>query len=53
MRYVLSRLREPSTLVGLGVLATLMGLRPELVDPITQAIGGVAAAAAVLMPEGK
>lgn len=51
LRFLLSRLREPSTLAGLGVIAVLVGVRPEHADAVTQAVAGVAAAAAVLLPD--
>ncbi|HIV71365.1 MAG TPA: hypothetical protein H9903_10575 [Candidatus Aquabacterium excrementipullorum] len=53
LRFLLSRLREPSTLAGLGVLAVLIGVKPEHADAVTQAIGATAAAAAVLLPDRK
>lgn len=53
LKFFFSRLREPSTLAGLGVLAVLVGAKPEHADAVTQAVGAVAAAAAVLLPERK
>lgn len=51
--YVINRLKEPSTLAGLGVLAVLFGVPPGTVEVVSQAVGGVLAAAAVLIPESK
>lgn len=51
--YVLKRLKEPSTLAGLGVLAVLFGVPPGTVDVVVQAGAAVLSAAAVLIPEGK
>ncbi|WP_290904455.1 hypothetical protein [Aquabacterium sp.] len=51
--FILARLREPSTLAGLGLLAGLLGLNPEHIDPVTQAIGATAGAVAVFLPEAR
>lgn len=53
LRYILARLAEPSTLAGLGVLATLAGLPPGTVDLAAQVIGGLAGLVAILKAEGK
>lgn len=50
---ILRRLREPSTMAGLSALALLFGLPPGTVDAITQIVGGVAAVAAIVVPETK
>jgi hypothetical protein len=47
------RLREPSTMAGLSALALLFGTPAGTVDLLTQVLGGVAAAGAILLPEGK
>lgn len=49
--YVVKRLKEPSTLAGLGVLAVLFGVPPGTVDVLVQAGAAVLGAAAVLIPE--
>lgn len=51
MNYFLRRLREPSTMAGLGALAMLFGLPAEQVNAVAQAVGAVAGAAAILLPE--
>lgn len=51
MKFLLSRLREPSTLAGLSMLGVLVGLPPGTVDLACQALGAVAALGAVLVPE--
>lgn len=48
---VIKRLREPSTMAGLGALALLAGLPPETVNVFVQAVGAVLAALAVVLPE--
>lgn len=48
---ILKRLKEPSTLAGLSALALLFGLPPGTIDAIAQVVGGVAALAAMVMPE--
>lgn len=49
--YFVNRLKEPSTLAGLGVLAVLFGVPPGTVDVLVQAGAAVLGAAAVLIPE--
>lgn len=49
--YFVKRLKEPSTLAGLGVLAVLFGVPPGTVDVLVQAGAAVLGAAAVLIPE--
>jgi len=49
--YLLARLREPSTIAGLGVLATLAGLPPGTVDLVAQIVGGVAGLVAIVKPD--
>jgi hypothetical protein len=51
LRFTLARLREPSTLAGLGVLATLFGLPPGTVDLAAQVVGGVAGIVAIVKPD--
>lgn len=51
--FIIKRLKEPSTLAGLGVLAVLFGVPPGTVDVVVQAAGAVLGAAAVLVPESK
>lgn len=50
-KLLLSRLREPSTWAGLSMLAALFGVPPGTVDLIAQVVGGVAALAAMALPE--
>lgn len=53
MKAILNRLREPSSLAGLAVLAMMFGVPAGVADVVVQAVGGVAAAAAVLLPDRK
>ena len=46
-----ARLKEPSTMAGLGVLAGLAGVPPNAVGVATQAVAAVLAVCAVVMPE--
>lgn len=48
---VLNRLREPSTWAGLSALAVLFGAPPGTVEAVSQVAGGLAAVAAVVLPE--
>ena len=49
--YLFARLREPSTLAGLGMLAGVFGVPVNTVSMATQVITGLAAAAAIVLPE--
>lgn len=51
MNKILSRLREPSTMAGLSVLATILGAPPGTIDLVAQVVAGVAGLAAVALPE--
>jgi hypothetical protein len=53
LQKILSRLREPSTLAGLSVLAVLFGVDAVKADLVTQAVGGVLAVAAAVVPESR
>ena len=50
-RFALARLREPSTIAGIGVLATIVGMPPGTVDLAAQVVGGLAGLAAIAAPE--
>ena len=51
MKNILKRFKEPSTWAGLSALAILFGVNPETANTVLQAVGAVAAAVAVLLPE--
>lgn len=51
MKYFLNRIKEPSTLAGLGILATLFGVSPEQVTAASTVITALLGAAAVFVPE--
>lgn len=53
LNLIARRLREPSSIAGLGLLGVLFGLKPEVVDPVIQAVAAVAGVVAVLVPEGQ
>ncbi len=53
MQAILARLREPSSLAGLSVLAAMFGADLVQSQAIAQAVAGIAAAAAVFVPESK
>lgn len=53
LRAFLTRLKEPSSLAGLSMLAMMFGINPDVADSVLGAIGAVLAAAAVLVPEQK
>jgi hypothetical protein len=51
--FLAARLREPSTLAGLSLLATLAGLPPGTVDASLAAVAAVAGLAAAVLPDPK
>jgi hypothetical protein len=53
MAKVINRLREPSTWAGLSALGLIFGMPPGSVDAIGQVVGGLAALAAIVLPEVK
>jgi hypothetical protein len=50
---ILKRLREPSTWAGLSALGLIFGLPVGTLDAVGQILGGVAALAAIVLPELK
>lgn len=48
---IIKRMREPSTWAGIAALGLLFGLPPGTIEAVGQVIGGVAALAAIVMPE--
>jgi hypothetical protein len=53
MKKVFKRLKEPSTWAGLAAIAILFGVEPEKANGIAQALGVVAGAVAVMLPESE
>jgi hypothetical protein len=51
LQFLFARLREPSTIAGLGVLATLSGMPPDTVNLTAQVVAGVAGLVAVIKPD--
>lgn len=52
-KYILARLREPSTLAGLSVLGVLVGLPPGTIDVALQLAAAAAGVVAVALPDAK
>lgn len=48
---LIKRLREPSTWAGISMLAALFGVPPGTIDLVAQVVGGLAALAAMALPE--
>ncbi len=48
---IIKRIKEPSTWAGLAALGLIFGLPPGTVDALGQVLGGVAALAAIALPE--
>jgi hypothetical protein len=53
MNYVIARIKEPSTWTALGAIGLLLGLPVGTIDAVHMLLGGVAALAGILIPEGK
>ena len=49
--HFLQRLKEPSTWAGIAALGVLVGLPTGTVEALGQVVGGVAALAAIFLPE--
>ena len=49
----LTRLREPSTMAGLAVLASLFGVPAGVPELVGQVAAGLAGLAAILLPEAR
>jgi hypothetical protein len=49
---LIARLREPSSLAGLGALAVLAGAQVDAVNHVATAAGALLGVLAVLVPEG-
>ena len=52
LQTIIKRLKEPSTWAGLAALGVIFGLPPGTVEAVGQVLGGVAALAAIALPEG-
>lgn len=48
---IIKRMKEPSTWAGLAALGVIFGMPPGTVEAVGQVLGGVAALAAIVMPE--
>ena len=51
MKWLLNRLKEPSTLAGLSALGMLFGLPPGTIDAVGQVVAGGLAVAAIVRKE--
>jgi hypothetical protein len=52
LNFIITRRKEPSTWAGLSALGVLFGLPHGTVEALGQVLGGVAALAAIALPEG-
>jgi hypothetical protein len=50
-RIIFDRIREPSTWAGLGILTTIAGINPALLQSVQGVIGALLGLAAVVLPE--
>lgn len=53
VKLILERLREPSSMAGIAALAVLFGVPAGATEAVAHIVGGLAALAAIAMPEGK
>ncbi|MGV0983481.1 MAG: hypothetical protein ACOYB2_02935 [Limnohabitans sp.] len=51
LNIIIKRMKEPSTWAGLAALGVIFGLPPGTVEAVGQVLGGVAALAAIALPE--
>lgn len=51
LKTIIKRIKEPSTWAGLAALGLIFGLPPGTVEALGQVLGGVAALAAIALPE--
>lgn len=51
MKFILDRLREPTTWAGVSALGLVFGLPPGLIDAVAQVVMGVGGVAAIVMRE--
>ena len=51
LNIIIKRMKEPSTWAGLAALGVIFGMPPGTVEAVGQVLGGVAALAAIVMPE--
>ena len=48
---IASRLREPSSMAGVAALALIFGVPAGVAEAVVQIVGGLAALAAIALPE--
>lgn len=53
LKIIKRRIKEPTTWIGLSMLATLMGVPPDVVAAGNKLIAAVAAIAGVALPENQ
>ena len=53
MKFLLDRIKEPSTWSALAIIGTLVGMPPGSMDLIHQVVMGGMGLVAVMLPEGQ
>lgn len=53
LKYISDRLKERSTIIGLGVLGAMVGMPPGTVETVAGCVGVVAGVAATFLPDSK
>ena len=53
MKTILQKLREPSTWAGIGMIAAVAGIKPDVMNAIAQAGIAIAGLVAIYLPEGQ
>lgn len=51
LQRIIKRLREPSSMAGIAALALLFGVPAGAAEALVQVVGGLAAVAAIVIPE--
>lgn len=52
-KIIRARLKEPSTWIGLSVLATVLGVPPGTIAIATKVVSAIGAVAGVVIPENR
>lgn len=53
LNWLVSRIKEPSTMAGISCIGVILGLPPHALELGTQVLVGIASAAAILLPESR
>jgi hypothetical protein len=51
MDFIIARIKEPSTWVGMGIIGTAAGLPAGTIDAVHMIVGGIMALVGIFLPE--